>query len=152
MAIAMFSIVIAIAICHVPLVVIASVEVRATPAFRSAIIGIAVASSQSGAVASRVAAPNSGSATAFKAAGRTIAAAPETWAATVASAPKGAAASAAAAAVTAATAAATQRAAAAAVTAATTAAGATASTTPTSTSTASTAFAGKIDKVGAGVG
>jgi hypothetical protein len=143
MAIDIFSIVIAIAICHVPLVVrVASVEVRATPGFCSAIIDVAVAAPQPGAVVSRVAAPNSGSATAFKAAGRTIAA-PQTWAATVATASQRGSA---AATVTATTAAAAQRAsAAAAVTAATTATGA-----PTSAS--STAFAGKIDKVGAGVG
>jgi len=84
MALEIFSIVIAIAICRVPLVV-ASVEVRATPGLCTAIIDVAIAASQPGAV-SRVAAPNARSATAFKAAGRTITA-PETWAATVASAP-----------------------------------------------------------------
>jgi chemotaxis protein MotB len=150
MAIDIFSIVIAIAICHVPLVVrVASVEVRATPGFCSAIIDVAVAAPQPGAVVSRVAAPNSGSATAFKAAGRTIAA-PQTWAATVATASQRGSA---AATVTATTAAAAQRAsAAAAVTAATTATGAGAPTTAAPTSASSTAFAGKIDKVGAGVG
>jgi hypothetical protein len=150
MAIAIFSIVIAIAICHVPLVV-ASVEVRATPGFCSAIIGIAVTASQSGAVVSRVAAPNSGSATAFNAAGRTIAA-PETWAATVASASQRGATAASATAI----ASASKRgsAAAAARATATTGASTTAATSAPATSaasTASTAFAGKINKVGAGV-
>jgi hypothetical protein len=146
-AMAIFSVVIVIAICHVPLVV-ASVEVRAT-AFCSAIIGIAVAASQPGAVVGHVAAPNSGSATAFKAAGRTFAA-PETWAATIAAASQrgSTAAATVAAASKGSSASATTRAAAAAGT--TTAAAAT--TAAPATSAASIALAGKIDKVGVGVG
>jgi hypothetical protein len=128
MAIEIFSIVIAIAICHVALVV-ASVEVRAMPGFCSAIIGIVVAASQSGAVVSEGAAPDSGSITAFKPAGRTIAA-PETWAATVASAPQcGSAAAAIASASKAGSASATTR-----------------------TSATATVVADEIDKVGACIG
>ena len=145
-AMAIFSIVIVIAICHVPLVV-ASVEVRATPGLSSAIIGIAVAASQSGAVVGYVAAPNSRSATAFKTAGRTIAA-PETWAAAIASASqRGSTAAAAIASASKGSSAAT-RATTSAAGAGTTAA---ATAAPTS-SAASTALAGKIDKVGVGVG
>ena len=152
-AMAIFSIAIVIAICHVPLVV-ASVEVRATPGLSSAIIGIAVTASQSGAVVGYVAAPNSRSATAFKTAGRTIAA-PETWAAAIASASqRGSTAAAAIASASKGSSTATRATAAGAgagTTTATATATATAATAPT-TSAASPALVSKIDKVGVGVG
>jgi hypothetical protein len=162
MAIAMFSIfsiVIAIAICHVPLVV-ASVEVRATTAFRAAIIDVAVAAPNSGSVTvletcgrAIAAVETSGAtiATAFNAACRTIAAS----AAAPVAASAAVTATAASAAVTA-TATATQRAAAAGTTAATcagtTAPAATAPASASAASAASAAFANEIDKVGVCVG
>jgi hypothetical protein len=142
MTIEVFSIVIVIAIGEAPPVAvhIASVEVRAAPDSCSAVIGKAVAS-QSWAVVSRAATPNSGSATAFQVAGRTIAA-PETWAATIAAAPERGSASA------------TTIAAAPKPGSASAAAG-----TPTSTSTSASspsaapaALGDEIDKVGACVG
>jgi hypothetical protein len=146
MALEIFSIVIAIAICRVPFVAvhIAFVEVGATPGFSSAIIDVAIAALDSGSVTvletsgrAIAAAETPGAiATAFNAAGRTTATAAAPVAASAAvTATASAAVTATASAAAGTTAAATQRA-----------------STAAATSASAAVVGGEIDKVGAGVG
>jgi hypothetical protein len=164
MAFEIFSIVIAIAICRVPLVAvhIAFVEVGTTPGFCSVIIEVAVAALNSGSVTvletggraiAAAETPGAAIATAFNAAGRTIAAAaaPVAASASIAASRGPAPASAATRATAAGPAPAAATLATAATGAGTTAATLATAAAPTPASAASAAVADEIDKVGAGV-